>query len=177
MAAPPEEQRKGAGGSVERTQLPAQPVLDLARANRRRNPQDHNPGLTSTLRTLDFTSGMRRLLLRATVFAFAVFIVAGAAMPALAAEAGPGAASSAWVAAAEDEKAPGPDTGPLQERALWSVLGIVVACGIGGVFYMLRRSLGHFANPTWIAPISIMLSKESPESYGDAPAEAHGSHH
>lgn len=98
-------------------------------------------------------------------------------MPALAAEAGPVSAPSGWATAAEEEKAPGPDTGPLQERALWSVLGIAAACAVGGAFFMLRRSLGHFANPTWIAPISIMLSKDSPESFGDAPAEAHGSHH
>ncbi|MBE7519958.1 MAG: hypothetical protein HS107_12010 [Thermoflexaceae bacterium] len=120
---------------------------------------------------------MRRFLLRASVLSFALLVAAGAVAPALAADSGTDATSQMWLASADEEKAPGPDTGPLQERALWSVLGIAAACAAGGAFYMLRRSMGHFANPTWVAPISIMQSKDSPESFGDAPPEAHGGHH
>lgn len=133
--------------------------------------------MTGTRGSLDFTSGMRRYLLRTAVFAFAILVIAGAIMPVAAANSGTGDAMPQFLLSADEEKAAGPETGPLQERALWSVLGIAVGCAIGGAFYMLRRNMGHFANPAWVAPISIMLSKDSPESFGDAPADAHGSHH
>lgn len=71
------------------------------------------------------------------------------------------------------------------ETVLWSLAGVAVfAVGLG-VLYLLKRQVGGFPeNPDWVAPISIMRSRDLPaedsdghghgDSYGhDAHAPAH----
>ena len=63
---------------------------------------------------------------------------------------------------------------------VWSTAGIVASGILLSVFYLLKRRVGGFpANPAWVAPITIMQSKDFPTegSYGDVPADAHGAHH
>ena len=62
--------------------------------------------------------------------------------------------------------------------AIWSFIVILLLAGLGGVFYLLKRRMGGFpSNPAWVAPITIMRSKDFPDenSYSDAPA--HDAHH
>lgn len=62
---------------------------------------------------------------------------------------------------------------------LWTVAGVAAISLTGGTFYLLKRRVGGFpANPAWVAPISVMPSSDSPDegTYGDAPADSHGTH-
>ena len=121
---------------------------------------------------------MKRLPLRILLVAILAIAAAGAT-PALAREARPmsSAAIPAWQPQTEGSGAANSDDGSI-DRALWALLGVGIGAAAGGGLYLLKRALGGFPkNPAWTAPISIMRSKDSPESYGEAPADAHGSHH
>jgi hypothetical protein len=62
----------------------------------------------------------------------------------------------------------------------WAIVGTLVGGLFLSVFYLLKRRVGGFPrNPSWVAPITIMQSKDFPDEgyYGDVPADAHGAHH
>ena len=66
------------------------------------------------------------------------------------------------------------------EKVIWTISAIAVASLIMGILYLFKRRIGAFPrNPTWIAPISIMPSKDLPDEsqepteiapHGHAPA-------
>ena len=63
--------------------------------------------------------------------------------------------------------------------AVWTVVGVAVGGLVLGIFYLLKRRVGGFPqNPDWVAPITIMPSKELPQEgdFGDAAPDAHGHH-
>lgn len=62
------------------------------------------------------------------------------------------------------------------EPVLWSLAGVAIfAVGLG-VLYLLKRQVGGFPeNPDWVAPISIMRSRDLPADDGDA--HGHGDSH
>ena len=83
------------------------------------------------------------------------------------------------------DEAPSSSTSPhwsdVKEVAVWSIAGVAAGAVILGVLYTLKRKVGGFpANPSWVAPITIMPSSGLPQDDGaghghDAP-DAHGSH-
>ncbi|MCC6388320.1 MAG: hypothetical protein IT302_13180 [Dehalococcoidia bacterium] len=59
---------------------------------------------------------------------------------------------------------------------VWSAVGIVAGGIVLSGLYLFKRRIGGFpANPSWVAPITIMPSKDFPTegSYGDVPAGGH----
>jgi len=125
---------------------------------------------------LDCTFGMKRFRLRVAVVVIVVLVATVfAAVPAFASDAGPGIDAIELHAA--PQQGPASSSDALHTRALWAVLGIAIGCALLGGCYLARRWAGHFDHPTWTAPISRMYSKDFPESFGDAPTDAHGSQH
>ena len=64
--------------------------------------------------------------------------------------------------------------------AVWTIAGTLIGGLALAILYLLKRRLGGFPkNPAWVAPITIMQSKDFPGEgyYGDTPADAHGSQH
>jgi hypothetical protein len=61
---------------------------------------------------------------------------------------------------------------------IWSLVGLVIVSAVLGIFYFMKRQVGGFPdNPSWVAPITIMPSKDFPDEgdFGEEPgAEAHG---
>ncbi|PFG74288.1 hypothetical protein [Tepidiforma thermophila] len=58
---------------------------------------------------------------------------------------------------------------------LWSLAGVAVFSVVLGVLYLLKRQVGGFPeNPEWVAPISIMRSRDLP---ADDDAHGHGDAH
>ncbi|WP_322795641.1 hypothetical protein [Tepidiforma sp.] len=61
----------------------------------------------------------------------------------------------------------------------WSLLAAGVFCLVLGILYLLKRQVGGFPeNPSWVAPISIMRSRDLPAE--DDSHDGHGgrdSHH
>jgi len=61
---------------------------------------------------------------------------------------------------------------------LWSLAGVGVFAVALGVLYLLKRQVGGFPeNPEWVAPISIMCSRDLPaddDSHGHG--DPHGGH-
>lgn len=54
---------------------------------------------------------------------------------------------------------------------LWMLSGVGASAVLLSIFYLLKRRIGGFpANPAWVAPITIMLSSESPQ---DGAAHGH----
>lgn len=60
---------------------------------------------------------------------------------------------------------------------VWMLCGVAASAVLLSIFYLLKRRIGGFpANPAWVAPITIMLSSESPQdgaAHGPAAAEDH----
>lgn len=57
----------------------------------------------------------------------------------------------------------------------WSLIAAGVFCLVLGILYLLKRQVGGFPeNPSWVAPISIMRSRDLPAE--DDTHDAHGSH-
>lgn len=59
---------------------------------------------------------------------------------------------------------------------IWTIVAALVGVVILGIFYLLKRQLGLFENPDWIAPIEPVYSKDLPdedEEHG-AGGDAHG---
>ncbi len=68
----------------------------------------------------------------------------------------------------------------VEPMLIWTTIGVAGgAVAMAGLYLLKRRRGGFPANPAWVAPISILRSKDSPVEgdYGNAPADAHGSHH
>lgn len=63
---------------------------------------------------------------------------------------------------------------------IWSLAGLGIVSIVLGVFYFFKRQVGGFPeNPAWVAPITIMPSKDFPDEgdYPDsAPTHAHAEH-
>ena len=54
---------------------------------------------------------------------------------------------------------------------VWMLCGVAGSVVLLSIFYLLKRRIGGFpANPAWVAPITIMLSSESPQ---DGAADGH----
>lgn len=123
--------------------------------------------------------GMTSLFSRILLTAVLAISTAGA-LPALAEEAAPRPAD-AVVLRQEGEAQPADDGTDVVPVAVWTIVAVLLAALVGGVFYLLKRRVGGFPrNPKWVAPISIMESKTFPEEgdFGDAPPpDAHGAHH
>lgn len=72
-----------------------------------------------------------------------------------------------------------PHWSDVQKVAVWSMVGVAGGAVILGVLYTLKRKIGGFpANPSWVAPITIMPSSQLPgddNSGHEAPA-GHDSH-
>jgi hypothetical protein len=121
---------------------------------------------------------MKRMRLTIALFALASVIAVGAALPAAAAEAPapPAPIVRTWEAM-DGEPQP---QGRIEPMVLWTVSGIAIGCLVFGTFYLLKRRVGGFPKePKWVAPISIMESKDFADegTFGDSPAEAHGHGH
>lgn len=89
------------------------------------------------------------------------------------------------IATAQEEPHGEEQTIPLSDRAktvlVWAIIGVAVVAGVGGIFYQVKRKLGGFPeNPSWVAPITVMPSRELPDEgdFGDqVPSEqAHAEH-
>lgn len=62
---------------------------------------------------------------------------------------------------------------------LWSLAGAAIFAVILGVLYLLKRQVGGFPeHPDWVAPISIMRSRDLPgdDDAGHGDAHGHGGH-
>ncbi len=58
---------------------------------------------------------------------------------------------------------------------LWSLAGVAIVAVSLGVLYLLKRQVGGFPeNPDWVAPISIMRSRDLPADDGDGHGGSHG---
>jgi hypothetical protein len=80
------------------------------------------------------------------------------------------------------QTAPSDDEGrPVEPMLLWSLAGIGASGVVLTVLYLLKRRVGGFPeNPDWVAPITIMQSKDNAteETFGGVSAhDSHGSHH
>jgi hypothetical protein len=119
---------------------------------------------------------MRRYLLRSgTVLALTVML-ASMAVPAFAAGLPGTGLDSATHVAQEGGNGPAVDVVP---GSIWTVVGVAAGGLVLGIFYLLKRRVGGFpANPDWVAPITIMPSKDSPDegTFGDVAPDAHGHH-
>lgn len=74
---------------------------------------------------------------------------------------------------------------PLSDRAktvlVWAIIGVGALAGVIGILYQVKKKLGGFPeNPSWVAPITVMPSRELPDEgdFGDqVPSEqAHAEH-
>lgn len=74
---------------------------------------------------------------------------------------------------------------PLSDRGktvlVWAIIGVAVLAGVTGILYQVKKKLGGFPeNPAWVAPITVMPSRELPDEgdFGDqVPSEqAHAEH-
>ena len=88
-------------------------------------------------------------------------------------------------AAIEHQHEPSPtasqSTTNIKKNVLWMAFGIAAGAVVLTALYMLKRRVGAFPeNPDWVAPITIMRAKDSPDegTYGTpANHDAHGAHH
>lgn len=136
--------------------------------------------MTAPPPALDWPSDMRlRLALVVAALALAT------AAPAPVAAASADLSQTASVAAAQETGGHGEtrDGGASgisanTERILWSVLAVALAVPIGGVFYLLKKRLRAFPeNPEWVAPISVMRSRDLPDERTYEGSEAAGPGH
>lgn len=72
-------------------------------------------------------------------------------------------------------------SGANTERILWSILAIALAVPIAGTLYLLKRRLRAFPeHPEWVAPISVMRSRDLPDERtvesGEPSHNAHAHH-
>jgi len=76
-----------------------------------------------------------------------------------------------------------PHWSDVKEVALWSIASVAAGAVILGVLYTFKRKVGGFPeNPAWVAPITIMPSRELPgdDNQGHeatAPHDAHAPAH
>lgn len=72
-----------------------------------------------------------------------------------------------------------PHWSDVKEVALWSIAGVAVGAVVLGVLYTFKRKVGGFpANPSWVAPITIMPSRDLPgdDNQGHEATAPHDSH-
>jgi hypothetical protein len=89
-----------------------------------------------------------------------------------------GNAAFAAQEAGPSEDSPGDAWG---EVVIWGVFGLGIFALAGGALYFFKRQVGGFPeNPSWVAPITIMRSKDLPDEgdFGDqSPShQAHAEH-
>ncbi len=102
---------------------------------------------------------MKTLLLRLAIVSTLSIAALSAAAPALADDEGH-----------SDPAAAGSGT-DVVDPALWSIAGIAAGAVVLGLLYFVKRGAGGFpANPSWVAPITIMRSRDLP---GDDGAHGH----
>lgn len=124
---------------------------------------------------------MKQIHLRLALAAVAGLIALGA-VPAAAMEAAPEPVPVV-AGVRPQEHGGGASTGSEREvewPLIWTTVGVAGGAVVMAGLYLVKRRLGGFpANPAWVAPISILRSKDSPVEgdYGNAPVDAHGSHH
>ncbi len=123
---------------------------------------------------------MTRLRSLLVVAVLAALFALAVAAPAAAQDHGPAPTASHGETAGGGNEGGSGSTHDVVPVLVWSTAGIVASGILLSVFYLLKRRVGGFpANPAWVAPITIMQSKDFPPegSYGDVPADAHGAHH
>jgi len=164
----------GAAGRVERTRQPKRPQTTVLAPVQ--NVCKRSLGI------LDPEPGSHRLSKRmpmpltriAAVFVLLAFALGAA--PAFASSEPHGAdATVTRLQEGEPEESASDET-DIVPVAVWTIAGVLLAGLAGGVFYLLKRRVGGFPqNPSWVAPISIMESKDFADegSFGDAPVESH----
>jgi hypothetical protein len=114
---------------------------------------------------------MTKLPLRLAFLATVALLAVGAVLPAFALESPSNPSITAAFAAAESG---GTDVMPM---VVWSIVTILVAGVVFGTLFLLKRRVGGFpANPTWVAPISVMPSKDFADE-GSFSESAQDSHH
>jgi hypothetical protein len=107
---------------------------------------------------------MKTLILRLAMTSALAFAALALAAPAYADDEGGHATTSA---------AEGTDVVP---PALWSLAGVAVGAVVMGTLYLFKRRVGGFPeNPSWVAPISIMRSRDLP-SDAAGHADVHDNH-
>jgi hypothetical protein len=119
---------------------------------------------------------MQRLTIRAAGAALLIILALSTTSAALAASGAAGIAAPVTAAAQQADE----DEHDVVPVAVWTTAGVLAGAVIFAALYMFKRRIGGFPkNPTWTAPISIMRSETFPAEgdFGDAPADAHGSHH
>jgi hypothetical protein len=120
---------------------------------------------------------MKTLPLRLGLFTVIALITVAAALPAVAAEAPrePAPIVRSWQ---PFEAAAGAHS-DIKPMVFWSIATIAGAATVFGTLYLFKRRIGGFPeNPSWVAPITIMPSKNFADegTFGDAPADAHDAH-
>lgn len=120
---------------------------------------------------------------KAALVVVALFLLA--AMPLAASahdEAAPGldVAVDAQAEGHEDGEGAGATTdrsASLDGVAIWTMAALGIFAVVLAVFYFFKRQVGGFPeNPAWVAPITIMASKDFADEgdYGEAAPAAHG---
>ena len=81
------------------------------------------------------------------------------------------------VAAQEAQPQDGGGNSGLGSAVIWSLVGIGIFAVALGAFYYFKRQVGGFPeNPSWVAPITIMPSKDFPDEadFGEPATPGHG---
>jgi len=81
-----------------------------------------------------------------------------------------------------DDTEGGHDVAPM---LLWSIAGVAAGGVVLGTLYLLKRQVGGFpANPEWVAPITVMPSRDNADDStwgnggdGHGHGDPHGAHH
>lgn len=90
--------------------------------------------------------------------------------------------------AGQESHAPDEEEGSSQDVntvLLWSIASVAAGAVVLGTLYLLKRQVGGFpANPTWVAPITIMPSRDNSTdaTWGSGSddhghGDPHGTHH
>lgn len=132
---------------------------------------------------LDLGVGMKRTPLRAALLVLVAVLALGAALPALASEAPPDPVPIVrqWRPFPQGGGATGGESdSDVWPTVYWAIGGVAAGCFAFGTLYLLKRQLGGFPkNPSWVAPITVMPSRDFPDetTFGEGAPDPHGSHH
>ncbi len=113
---------------------------------------------------------MKTLSLRLALLSVVVLIALGA-VPAMALESS--RVMSPAVRPLAPAEAGGTDVMPM---VVWSIVAIAGFGTLFGTLYLLKRRVGGFpANPTWVAPITVMPSRDFADegTFGAPPDDSH----
>jgi hypothetical protein len=117
------------------------------------------------------------------IVALLLLVLSTMAVPAVAsAIADDSVGNTAHVVAAQEEGPSEDSPGePWGEVVIWSIVALGIFAAIGGALHYFKRQVGGFPeNPGWVAPITIMQSKDFPDEgdFGDqVPShQAHAEH-